>query len=197
MGVYNFDANYALLFGRKQEFAAAYDLRNDIPGRLNLLGRFKFKTFTPDEVKKILDKPDNPANRDLLINYVDVNLRDMLQAAKNDPEMLDLFLDFVYGSVIEGVYVASKLSLAAGTGEKLIPLFNDQTDRLSKVWQALQAYSADPELDALAERTQRGRIMKPVIEILKAKKGNLGEADVKQILSIVEPERNKVAFKCK
>ena len=111
--------------------------------------------------------------------------------------MLDLFLDFVYGSVIEGVYVASKLSLAAGTGEKLIPLFNDQTDRLSKVWQALQAYSADPELDALAERTQRGRIMKPVIEILKAKKGNLGEADVKQILSIVEPERNKVAFKCK
>jgi hypothetical protein len=130
------------------------------------------------------------------VNYIDANLRDMLEAAKTDPEMLDLFFDFVYGAIIEGVYVACKLSLAAGTGEKLLPLFNEQKTRLDKVWQALGAYAADPELDALVERPQRERIFKPVIEILTTKKGNLAEADVREILSIVEPERNRVASRC-
>ena len=197
MGMYNFDANYALLFGRKQEFASAYELRNDIPGRLNLMGRFKFQTFTSDEIKNVLDNPNDPGNRDLFAKYVSTNVRDMLQAAMNDPEMLDLLLDFVYGTAIEGAYVSCKLALAAGVGEKLIPLFNEQAARLDKMWQALSAYAEDPELDALVERSQREPIMKPIIEIMKAKKGNLEEADVKEILSIIEPERNKVALKCK
>jgi hypothetical protein len=196
MGMYNFDANYALLFGRKQEFAKAYELRNDIPGRLNLIGRFTFKRFTPEEIEKILNNPDDPANRALYTKYIGANMRDMLEAAKTDPEMLDLFLDFSYGAVIEGVYVVCKLSLAAGTGEKLVAVFNDQAARLGMLWQALEAYEADPELDALVERSQRERIIKPVAKILKTKKGNLEQTDVKQILSIVEPERNKVAFKC-
>jgi hypothetical protein len=196
MGMYNFDANYALLFGRKQEFAKAYELRNDIPGRLNLIGRFTFKRFTSDEIEKILNNPDDIANRSLYTKYIGANMHDMLDAAKTDPEMLDLFLDFSYGTVIEGVYVVCKLSLAAGTGEKLVAVFNDQTARLDMLWQALEAYEADPELDALVERSQRERIIKPVAEILKTKKGNLEETDVKQILSIIEPERNKVTFRC-
>jgi len=197
MGLYNFDANYALLFGRKQEFAKAYELRNDIPGRLNLMGRFTFKRFTSEEIEKILNNPDDTANYSLHAKYVAANLHDMLEAAKTDPEMLDLFTDFGYGTVIEGLYIACKLSLAAGTGEKLVPLFNEQTARLGMLWQGLDAYAADPELDALAERPQRELIIKPVTEILKTKKGNLAEADIKKILSIIEPARNKAAFKCK
>lgn len=196
MGMYNFDANYALLFGRKQEFAKAYELRNGIPGRLNLIGKFTFKRFTPEEIQKVLNNPDDPANRSLYTKYIAANMHDMLEAAKTDPEMLDLFLDFSYGAVIEGVYVVCKLSLAAGTGEKLVPVFNDQTARLDMLWQALEAYEADPELDALVERSQRERIIKPVAEILRTNKGNLKETDVKQILSIIEPERNKVTLKC-
>jgi hypothetical protein len=72
--------------------------------------------------------------------------------------------DFVCGGVIEGVYIACKLSLAAGTGEKLVPLFNEQTARLDKSWKVLEAYAADPELDTLAERPQRERIIKPVTD---------------------------------
>jgi hypothetical protein len=197
MGLYNFDANYALLFGRKQAFAKTYELRNNIPGRLNLLGKFKLKRFTSEEIEKILNNPDDTANHGLYAKYVAANLHDMLEAAKTDPEMLDLFVDFGYGTVIEGLYVACKLSLAAGTGEKLVALFNDQAARLDMLWQGVAAFAADPELDALAERPQRESIIKPVIEILKTKKGNLAEADVKKILSIVEPERNKAAVKCK
>jgi hypothetical protein len=196
-GMYTFDANYALLFGKKQEFAAANGLRNDVPDRLNLRDKLKFKTFTPDELKKVLDNPDDPANRDLYVKYAAANFHDMLEASKSDPEMLALFLDAGYGAIVEGLYVSSKLALAAGTGEKLVALFNEQAVRLDKLHQALVAYAGDPELDALAKRAQRERVLRPVSEILKSKKGNLAEADVTKILSLIEPERSKVVGKCK
>jgi len=52
-------------------------------------------------------------------------------------------------------------------------------------------------LEALVESSQRESVLKPVAEILKAKKGNLAEADVMNILSLIEPEHSKVAAKCK
>ena len=69
--------------------------------------------------------------------------------------------------------------------------------RFDKVQQALEAYAGNPELDALANRSERAPVMKFVTEILKAKKGNLEEADVNKILSLIEPERSKVVGKCK
>ena len=49
LGMYAFDANYALLFGKKQEFGAANMLVvKSIPERLNMGGKLKFKTFTQE-----------------------------------------------------------------------------------------------------------------------------------------------------
>jgi len=196
-GMFTFDANYALLFGRKQEFAAANELRNDIPDRLNLRGKLKLRTFTPDDLKKVLENPDDPASRDLYVTYAIAAIHDMVEASKTDEEILDLFLDFAYGAIMHGLYVACKLALAAGTGENLVALFNEQAVRVDKVSQALLAYAADPELEALVESSQRESVFKPVAEILKAKKGNLAEADVMNILSLIEPEHSKVVAKCK
>ncbi len=197
IGMYSFDANYALLFGKKQEFAAASGLRNEIPDRLNLKGKLKFKTLTPAELKKVLDNPDDPANRDLYLKYTAASIHDMLEASKSDEKMLPLLLDVAYGGVVESLYVASKLALAAGTGPKLVAVFNEQASRLDVAHQALSAYAGNAELDALTKRSQRERVLTPVAEILKVKKGNLTEADVAKILSLIEPERSKVVSKCK
>ncbi len=197
LGMYSFDSHYALLFGRKEEFAAAIGLRNDIPARLNLKGKLKIRAFTPDELKRILDNPDNPANRDLYIKYAAATVHDMLEATKSDESMLPVFLDVAYGGVVESLYVASKLALAAGTGPKLVGVFNEEASRLDSAHQALAAYAGDPELDAIAKRSQRERVLMPIAETLKVKKGNLTEADVTKILSLIEPERSKVAGKCK
>jgi hypothetical protein len=196
MGLYFFDANYALLFGKKQGFAAAYELINDIADRLNLRGKLKFKTFTPDELTKVLDNPDDPANRDLYVKYISANIYDMLEASKSDPENLSLFMDASYGAVVQCLYASCKLALAAGTGEKLVALFNEQAGRLDKFRQLLAVNAGNPELDALAKRSQRERVLQPVAEILKTKKGNLAQADVVKILSLVEPERSKLVGKC-
>ncbi len=196
LGMYTFDTNYALLFGKKQEAAAANSLLSDIPDRLNLRGKLKFKTFTPEELKKVLDSPDDPTNRTLYVRYAAANIHDMLEASKSDQEMLPLFLDVAYGGVVESLYVACKLALAAGTGQKLVAVFNEEAARLDKLDQALEAYAEDPELDALVKRAQREPVLRPVAEILKTKKGNLTKADVVKILSLLEPQRSKVVGKC-
>jgi hypothetical protein len=196
LGMYTFDTNYALLFGKKKEFAAANGLRDDIPDRLNLRGKLKSKTFTPDEIKKVLANPDDPANRALFVKYTAANAHDMIEAAKSDQEMLALYLDLGYGGIIQSLYVTSKLALAAGTGPNLVALFNEQASRVNKVYQSLLAYAGNPELDAFVKRAPRERVLKPVAGILKAKNGNLARTDVEKVLSLVEPERSKVVGKC-
>jgi len=198
LGMYTFDANYALLFGKKQEFGATNTLlRKDIIEKLNLGAKLKIKAFTPDELKKILDNPNDPANRDLYAKYAIANIHDWLQAAKSDQEIAELAVCSFYGAFIQGLYVSCKLGLAAGTGDKLAALFNDQAKRLDKVQQALEAYAGNPETEALVHRSQREPVLKPVAELLKAKKGNLAEADMKKILSLIEPEHTKLVAKCK
>ncbi|MDD5206106.1 MAG: hypothetical protein PHS17_11835 [Desulfobacterales bacterium] len=197
LGMYAFDANYALLFGKKQEFGAANTLVvKSIPERLNMGSKLKFKSFTQDELKKIADNPNDPANRDLYIKYVIANFHDLFQAAESDQEIMATMVDALYGSIVQCLYVSSRLALAAGTGEKLVDLFNDQAKRLDKFQQVLEAYAGDPELAGLVERPERQPVIRPVFELLKAKKGNLSEAYVKKILSSIEPERGKVAEKC-
>jgi hypothetical protein len=124
------------------------------------------------------------------------NIHDMLEASKSDREIAGLFLDFSYGAVLQSLYVSSKLALAAGPGEKLVALFNEQAARLDKSDQIVSAYADTPDLESLADRSQRERVLKPVAEVLKTEKGNLAEADVVKILTLVEPERSKVVGKC-
>ncbi len=196
MGMYGSDANYALLFGKKQEFAATNGLLNEIADRLNLRGKVKFKTFAPEELKQVLDNPDDPAHRELYVKYVSASFHGMVEASKSDQEMMDLFLDFAYGSIVQNLYVACKLGLAAGTGPKLVALFNEQAARLDDLHQVLVAYAGNPELNAITKCSQREALLKPIAYILKAKKGNLAETDVVKILSWIEPERSKVVGKC-
>jgi hypothetical protein len=196
VGMYTFDANYALLFGKKQEFAAAYRQINDIPDRLKLMGRLKLRTFTPDELKQVVDNPDDPASHILYAKYTASNFHDMVEASKSDQEILALLLDAGYGAAVEGLYVSSKLALAAGTGPNLVTLFNEQAARLDRVYQAMEAYAGDRELDALTKRSRHERLLKSALKILKTKKGNLAEADVEKILSFIEPVRSEVVSKC-
>lgn len=198
LGVYTFDANYALLFGKKKEFIATNQLlRKTIPERLDMAGKIKVKTFTPKEFRRILDNPNDPANRALYSKLAMDNLALWIQAAQTDQEILDVLVDAFYGATIEGLYVACKLALGAGSGGKLRALFNEQTRRMGATQQMLEIYADNPELAKLVERGQRQAVLKPVLSLLRAKKGALSQADLKKLLSLVEPERNNVIAKCK
>lgn len=198
MGMYIFDANYALLFGKKKEYEATDALlRRDIPERLNLGGKLKIQTLSPDERRKIAEDPNDPANREVFTKYVVANTRSILQEAQSDQEIMVLMVDSLYGSVIQSLYVACKLALAAGTGDKLMALFNEQARRVDRTQRALDVFADDPYMAGLVGHAERAPVLKPVFDLLTHMKGNLTEGYVKVILARVEPERSKVVVTCK
>lgn len=198
MGMYTFDANYALLFGKKKEYEATDALlRRDIPERLNLGGKLKIQTLSPDERRKIAEDPNDPANREVFTKYIVANLRSFLQEAQSDQEIMVLMVDSLYGSVIQSLYVACKLALAAGSGSQLIALFNDQARRVDKTLRVLDVFADDPYLAGLVGHAEREPVLKPVFDLLSHMRGNLTEGYVKAILARVEPERSKVIARCK
>ena len=196
-GMYFIDANLALVFGKKAEFVEIEQiLRKDLLDKLKMTGKLKVTRLSPDELKKIADDPGNPANREVFVKIVFGNFRAWSAQAATDPEVMDLMADSVYGAAIQGIYVACKQAQAAGAGEKLVNLFNAQAKRLGKADQIVEAYAGDKELAALVEKDQRQKTLKPILALLKEKKGNLSETDVKQILALVEPERAELVKVC-
>jgi hypothetical protein len=198
MGAYAFDANYALLFGKKKEFAATNQLlAKDISNRLKMNGKIKITTFTPEELKKIAANPNDPANRELQIKYTIANLHASIQVAQTDAEFTGILVDSFYGATMEGLYVASKLALSAGAGDKLLALFNEQAKRLDKTQQILEAYAGNAELLEMLGGGKRQAVLKSALELLKAKSGKLAKDDVKKLLALVEPERAAMVKVCK
>lgn len=197
-GMYAFDSNYALLFGKKKEFVEAERLvRKELPAKLNLSGMLNVLGMTPEEMKKVAEDPDNPANRELFIKYTIANVHIWITLAAKDPEVMELMVDSFYGAAIQGLYVSCKLALGAGGGEKLVALFNEQASRLEKAQQIVEAYAGNQELAKLVDKDQRQKVLTPVLALLKDKQGNLAEADLKKVLALVEPERAALVKICK
>lgn len=196
-GVYAFDGNFALLFGKKKEYLATEALlRKDLIDKLKLGGKVKLQGMTADELKRVAEAPEDPANRDLFIKYTFINVHNMIAQSATDPEVMDLMVDSTYGAAIEGLYVACKLALGAGGGDKLVALFNEQASRLGKAQQIVDAYAGNQELAALADKDQRQKVLQPILALLKEKQGNLAEADIQKILALVEPERLALVKAC-
>lgn len=198
MGAYGFDANYALLFGKKKEFLAANGLMaKELAERLKMTGKLKVQPLSADELKKMAAKPDDPASRELYVKNLITNLHQSIQLAQTDAAFAGIMVDSAYGAVIQGLYVASKLGLSAKGGDKLVALFNEQIKRLDKTQQVLAVYAGDKELAETLGSAKRQAVLKPALDLLKAKSGKLGKDDLKKLLALVEPERRELAKKCK
>jgi X-X-X-Leu-X-X-Gly heptad repeat protein len=197
MGLYGFDSNYALLFGKKKEFLATHRfMYTEIADRLKITGKVKIQAFTPEDLKKLAANPDDPANRELFIKYQIANLHAYTQLAQTDAQFASIMVDLSYGAVIEGMYVACKLGLSAKGGDKLVALFNEQAKRLDKMRQVLEVYAEDQDLAEMLDSAKRQAVLKPVLELLKARSGKLTEDDVRRLLGLVAPERAAMVKPC-
>lgn len=198
MGLYGFDSNYALLFGRKKEFVATNQLMyKDIAERLKITGKVKLQAFSPQDLQKLAANPDDPANRELFIKHQAANLHAYTQLARADASFAGIMVDLSYGAVIEGLYVACKLGLDVKGGDKLVALFNEQAKRLDKMRQVLEVYAGDPELAAMLDAGRRQAVLTPALEVLKARSGRLDKGDLKKLLALVEPGRRELVRKCR
>ena len=196
-GAYAFDANYALLFGKKHEFGIInHVMQREMLDALKLRGKVSLTTLDKRQLQRIADDPGGPASREIMIRNVTTNVEQWIKAAQGDPEIMTLLVDGLYGSVIQGLYVACRLAQAAGPGDQLVALFNEQARRVDKANLALDAFAGDQQWAEAVKVGPRQAVLKPIVELLQTKKGRLSDADVRQVLALVEPERAPLVKRC-
>jgi len=197
LGMYLFDTNYAAVFGKKKEMLQLRAMvAKQIPDKLDIPSLKKARQVPAAKLKKIAQEPDKKANRDALLKNWMAEIDKMFKAAAKDPKLMDMLMDATYGLTIEGVYVSCKLAQSTGVGDVMIALFNYNIARLTSLAKALEAFAADKELAEMVELNQRQKVIGPMLDIYKAKKGKLGQDDVAKILAIVEPVRSPIVKKC-
>ena len=125
-GAYLFDLNYAMVFGKVKEAAATNAQVAGIIKRLKMDEKVKFKTLSSDDLKRILENPTDPATREVFSKCIASSMQGLVTAAQTDPEVLEFAINAVMGATFQCLYVACQLGLAAGPGEKLAALFNEQ-----------------------------------------------------------------------
>jgi len=81
----------------------------------------------------------------------------MFKQAAGDPEVMDVLIDVIYGTVIQGLYVSCELALNNESGDKMIALFNAQAQRVEKFDVLLNTFK-DPELIKNGEACGEGSI---------------------------------------
>lgn len=196
-GVLGFDANYALAFGHKdialqnREYARA-----EVTGRLPAAARVEPPALPEAALRALQDNPDDPEARRALAEAGTSAVERMIAAADQDPEVLDLLLDGLYGSTIEGLAVVGGLALTAEPGPEMVMVFDEQAARLRRLLAPLDQAAADPGLDALLEAAPRRALLAPVLARIETRQGRLSLDDVQWILDRVTPERRRLAAPC-
>jgi hypothetical protein len=196
-GAYLFDLNYAMVFGKMKEVAATNAQVVGIIKRLKMDEKVKFKILSTDDLKRISENPTDPATREVFNKCIASSMQGLVTAAQTDPEVLEFATNAVMGATFQCLYVACRLGLAAGPGEKLAALFNEQSSRMSRAQQIIEVLEGDPDLAQFAKTSMRAANIKSDLEVVKEKNGNLDESDLRKILTRLKPVYEAFVGRCK
>jgi len=196
-GMYAFDANYAMVFGKRKEFLETLEVINSqMQDRLDVRVKLQITHIKPELLKDLLEYPENVEKREAWFKNVQANMDAMFKQAAGDPEVMDVLIDVIYGTVIQGLYVSCELALNNEFGDKMIALFNAQAQRVEKFDVLLNTFK-DPELIKMVKLVERDPLMDDIKDLIKSKKGRLNRQDVEKILAGVKSVRNSFAKKCR
>lgn len=197
-GIYLFDCNYAILFGKKEIGAGTLQFaRDEVFQRMTVRPKVGAFFAKPALSRRFMEgDPADESNWNALFTDVQANYERIIRDAEKDPDLLDFMVDRLFGEVLECMYVSCKLSLGAPGGEKLIPVFNAASSRIDLILPLLDSLK-DPELETLFKRSERLVFLNAVKEIIRKKGGNLDAADLRNILILVEPVRKSYTAKCR
>jgi len=198
LGIYLFDSNYAVLFGKKEIAAETLQFaRDEVFQRLTVRPKLGNFFARPAISKQFMEgDPADASNWNALFADVQANYERIIRDAEKDPDLLDFMVDRLFGEFLECTYLSCQLSLGSPGGEKLRPVFNSASARIDLVLPVLDSLK-DPELQTLLHRDQRTALLNAVESIIEKKGGRLDEADLRNILILVAPVRKTYLAKCR
>lgn len=197
-GVYVADSKYARVFGRLDVFTDTRDaIMDQVLWRLEARDRVEAYRFDDKLLEALRTNPDDEAARQAWYKANYDMLTQQLDAARTDPEVLDVTLDSLYGSAVEASWLACTLARSAGSDAQLVRIFNDVSYRMQLLQSVLHYATANKELADRLEATERDQVLTPIIQLIMNRQGELRADDIQGVLSLLTPEREQIVERCR
>jgi hypothetical protein len=197
LGMYTFDANYAMAFGKaKESLETRKFIQEKLTPRLKERDKFTYDSPDPALVEKVLRDPNDAKSRRQMNEYVAAQFKKLAKAAEKDPEIMEVLVEGMYGTAIQGLYVASTLAMDMLVTPQIVTLFKEQSKRL-KLFDKLIHNLKDETIRGILEQRERCAVVDTLVARLSAAKGKLTPQLIRDIQAIAAEARAKYAQPCK
>jgi len=178
------DAAYAALFIKKREMVqsleAAARLNETLGIALPLSQRFK----------QIIDNPDAIKNYSTWSDAMDEFVDTLIEKGLDSEERLCFVVNYLYGSLIQGMYMVTETIAQSGYTPDMLQLMADQRHKAMLFMQILNVFRGDAILEKAIGFDSRFRLLGQVHNLLLVNRFN--RRDVDDIRRLIAPERRAI-----
>ena len=137
---------------------------------------------------RIRKAPHSQESANILARFRQQELSRLLEAARQDDQLLRLLGAHLYGLYLERLYMASVMVLAAAESDTLEPLYQVHTGLATRHGKALEILGKK-DLLGLEDCEARAALVKKLQGLLTANKGQPTLEGLREIVSLVQEER--------
>ena len=175
------DRMYAFYFGDVSDAAKKNELLQQLVGK-------PLPTLNSKDMARIRKAPHSQESANILARFRQQELSRLLEAARQDDQLLRLLGAHLYGLYLERLYMASVMVLAAAESDTLEPLYQVHTGLATRHGKALEILGKKGLL-GLEDCEARAALVKKLQGLLTANKGQPTLEGLREIVSLVQEER--------
>ncbi len=191
MGMFSFDANYAMVFGRMPEsLDIRMFIRNTLLPRMDQDSKADFTLPRQDLIERLLRDPRDEQARKQINEHVASQIKLNAKLAENDVQIMKMIIHSYYGAIIQGLYVAASMSMNMPVTPEINDLFQYQLIRLQSLDELINNLEHS-ELREVLGQEKICSIIDPIIELLQASRGKLTSELIKDINDIAVQARSE------
>ena len=182
------DRMYAFYFGDVSDAARKNELLQQLVGK-------PLPALNSKDMARIRKAPHSQESANILARFRQQELSRLLEAARQDDQLLRLLGAHLYGLYLERLYMASVMVLAAAESDTLEPLYQVHTGLATRHGKALEILGKKGLL-GLEDCEARAALVRKLQGLLTANKGQPTLEGLREIVSLVQEERSFFLTPC-
>lgn len=191
LGMFTFDANYAMVFGRMAEsIDIRMFIRNTLLPRMKQGNRVDFTPARQGLMERLMRNPQDEQARKMLNEHVASQIKRNAELAEKDLEIMQMLVYGYYGAMIQGLYVATSMSMSLPLTPEIKDLFEYQLIRLQYLDELIHNLEHSDIREVLGQE-KICSIIDPIIERLQVTRGELTSELIKDLNGIAVQARSE------
>jgi len=192
IGMYQFDAVYAVAFGRKKDAAGFMQAQDGLMDKLNMRNQLEVSALFPPTFKNLIKTPDKIGFEEVVDAYA-AN-RDAYTILMQAPGGFNAIEDTLYGFLVEALYVVANQVILTDYDSTLVKLLGDTSPVIQPVLDFYDAFTSEDYAkyvtdENFLEQGQRAGWLKMLLRMVLDKAENLTPKQVRAIAAIAARER--------